>query len=375
MTTTTAAVACRLGADRVEGPLKGHHHEAYAVRLDPGSELGRRFSWLKLREPRPGIFWYDLRCFSSDEELLADLQGKVPRIPEVVPVDGRMSVHSFIEGETLGTLTGPDRPIAEHHLSQLAELFGSLARIDVSGLRQERAPGHEEHMSLVHSDDSSGFLARLVDHTAGEVYEPHRTEFEALFKAVGVPDEALRVVAKELPELTPRPYRLLHGDLHRENLIVDRAGDLWTIDWELARIGDPVYDLATHLHLMRYPPDQEERMTELWREAVAAALPPAVAGAAEDLPYYLAYKRVQSVYTDIMRGAVGLAETGGPDGSGGSDRTDDARTWRVANGIHDALIRAREPLRLPGVAPADQIAQALTSWLHDRKGPSRARVS
>ncbi|CAM5643364.1 hypothetical protein SGRIM128S_09667 [Streptomyces griseomycini] len=33
--------------------------------------------------------------------------------------------------------------------------------------------------------------------------------------------------------------------------IVDPQGGLWVIDWELAMIGDPLYDLATHLHLMR----------------------------------------------------------------------------------------------------------------------------
>lgn len=365
MTTTTAAVASQLGADRVEGPLKGHHHEAYAVRLEPGSELGRRFGWLKLREPRPGIFWYDLRCFSSEEELLLGLQGKVPRIPQVVPVDLRPSVPSliefieFIEGETLGTLSGPGRPVEERHLAQLAELFAGLTGVDVGELRQERAPGHEGHMGLVHSDDSTGFLVRLVEHTTGEVFEPNRREFEALFDAVGLPGDALRVFAKELPTLTPRPYRLVHGDLHRENLIVDRAGDLWTIDWELARIGDPVYDLATHLHLMRYPPDQEEAMTALWHDAVAAVRPAAVAGAAADLPHYLAYKRVQSVYTDVMRGAAGLAEASAGDA---------ARVRRVAYSVHDALTRAQEPLQLPDVVPPERIAQALTSWLRGRAG-------
>lgn len=39
------------------------------------------------------------------------------------------------------------------------------------------------------------------------------------------------------------PY-LLHRDLKHANLIADKKGKTWIIDWENAILGDPLYDLA-----------------------------------------------------------------------------------------------------------------------------------
>jgi aminoglycoside phosphotransferase (APT) family kinase protein len=344
---------------RLEGPLKGHHNVAYAVRLDPSSELGRRFPWLKLREPRAHIFWYDLRCFACEEDLLADLQGRVPRIPQVVRIESDPSVRliEFIEGETLGTRHRPGTPIRGLHLRQLGEVFRGLTAVDVTALPHERVPGHLRHAGPVRGDDSGGFLARLIAHTDDHVHRPHRAEFGALFDAFGVAETALGAFAARVPALTARPYRLLHGDLHRENLIVDRAGDLWTIDWELARIGDPVYELATHLHLMRYPPEQERRVADIWYQSVKAVCPAAVEGALDDLPHYLAYKRAQSVYTDVLRGAASLVAAGEPA---------PALVRHVASGVREALLRAREALRVKDVGTLDAVADVLTGWLRRR---------
>jgi Phosphotransferase enzyme family len=346
---TSTTLAVRPDTQPV-GPLKGHHNVSYAVELDPDSELGRRFRWLKLREARSEVFWYDLRCFASDGELLAGLWGRVPRIPQVVRIDDLPSTQSYteyIEGRTLGELEGRQGPIRDHHLDQLGEVFGALAAIDVADLPLERAAGHLPHGHAGPDDDSTGFLARLLAHTVEVVYGPHRTALEGLFDRLGVPDRALRRFAARRPTLTPRPYRLLHADL-------------WTIDWELARIGDPVYDLATHLHLMRYPARQEARITRIWQEAVGAACPAAVVGAVADLAPYLAYKRVQSVYTDVIRAAAALGDA--------ADGTEPARVLEVARGVRDALARARGVLGLDSVPSVEAVRRTLTDWARGASG-------
>lgn len=330
------------------GPLKGYHHEAYAVLLDEGSALGRGFSWLKLREPRPGVFWYDLRCFRSEEELLPLLRGRVPRIPEVADVADGVSVLSFIEGRTLGTVRPAGCKVDQRHVDQIVELFGSLAAFDVDDLRQKMPCDHDEHEEAA---DSSGFLKGLISHTIEDVYEPHRPVFDAVFRALGVDDEALNAFADRLPPLTSRPYRLLHGDLHRENFIVDLTGNVWTIDWELARIGDPVYDLATHLHLMRYPPKQEAEVVERWTRVVEDAHPGASSGVREDLPVYLDYKRIQSVYTDIIRGGTALL----------ADMSV-VRLAHTARALRRALELARGPLVLERIPLHAEIMFALAQW-------------
>jgi thiamine kinase-like enzyme len=41
-----------------------------------------------------------------------------------------------------------------------------------------------------------------------------------------------------------RELALIHGDLKHDNLLRDGAGHYALIDWEMARIGDPAWDLA-----------------------------------------------------------------------------------------------------------------------------------
>lgn len=332
--------------------MKGYHHEAYAVRLDAESPLRHRFAWLKLREPRPGVLWPDQRCFRSEEALIVALHGHVRRIPEVVRVTDEVTVHSFIVGETLGTHRPGGTPIGSRHLQQIQQLFQELAAFDVGLLAS-----HERlcrHGTPPQDGDSTGFLARLVEHTTGTVLEEHRARFGGLFADLGVPEKTLYEFAERVGRLTERPFHLLHGDLHRENFIVDENGDLWTIDWELARIGDPLYDLATHVHHMRYPLRQAREATARWQEAVG---PDASAGTDADLPRYLAYKRLQSVYTDVIRGADSLGA-----------RPAAAALRRMAERLADVLEEAREPLGMPQPPALPAVRGALAAWCREYAG-------
>ena len=56
--------------------------------------------------------------------------------------------------------------------------------------------------------------------------------------------------------LTNREFVICHCDIHRKNILID--GDAVNIlDWELALVADPLYDIAVHFHRMKYDVDQE----------------------------------------------------------------------------------------------------------------------
>ncbi|MFF3948937.1 phosphotransferase [Streptomyces sp. NPDC001902] len=372
MTSPTYEFASRI-ATEVVGPLKGHHHEAYAVRLTPGTPLGDKFRWLKLREPREHAFWYDHRCFASEEQLVLELGGRVPRIPKVVDVSelgvdapAGVTFVEFIEGRTLGDLTDPGKSVPRRYRRRLIQFFGSLVSVDASGICADRVCGNEPGHLPFGGNDSTSFLGNLIDHTRG-VLDKRRPVLDSLFDALAIPDGLLETLPDALGNLTRRPFALLHGDLHRENLVVDGDGELWTIDWELARIGDPLYDLATHLHLMRYPRRQERQMVRGWRKVVGKSLPGASDAVARDLPRYLAYKRVQSVYTDVMRGAM-AASWAPEDGPGQREVVTHAVTSIAA-----ALTRARRgedgtglrDVGLRTVATPERIEKELLHWLEE----------
>ncbi|MFF0386277.1 phosphotransferase family protein [Streptomyces sp. NPDC004286] len=334
------------GDDKVvEGPLHGYHHETYvfplageAARLHPGR-------W-KCREPRDGLLWFDRRCFASEERLLTALGDRLPRVPGLVEVGG-LRLMRFIEGTTLGARHPSGSEVPEALCRQLTELFGKLAAIGPDDVTAERRCAAEDRPA---DGDSDGFLERLVHFTEHRVYRSNLDRFESLFAELGLTETSFTRLRTHVHGLARRPYCLLHADLHRENFIVDPVDRLWTIDWELAMVGDPLYDLATHLHLMRYPAPQAREMAARWHTAVRAVRPGSVRGWADDLPPLLGYKRAQSVFTDVIRSALAL------------ESPDPPPLLPLAAKLREILARGARPLGVSDVPDAGRVAAALSRW-------------
>lgn len=336
-----------LPGHQVEGPLPGYHHETYAVRLTAPGLFGRSAGWVKLRDPRPGLLWFDRRCFASEDDLLTRLAGRVSHVPEVGSIDS-LTVQSFIEGCTLAEVAAPGEEVPAAFLDQIMRLFRELLAVDP----------HDPQLLALHSPppedrDTTAFARALVRFTLTDVVEHALPHFDTLFRRLGIHPKSASSSASALEArlegMTPRPFGLLHGDIHRANLIVDKQNALWTIDWELALLGDPLYDLATHLHLMRYPAGQANEVVARWAEVAEQARPGAADGVEEDLPRYLAFKQIQSVYTDVIRQAYSMEQ--------GETSTADA-----AKAVNAALDRAAPALPLPTVVGTGEIEQELVRW-------------
>lgn len=353
----SAARAASVGArslsgveSAIEGPLQGYHHETYAIPLGVPETAGGTVRW-RCREPREGLFWFDRRCFDSEEELVDSLQGRVTRVPGLIKTEG-VRLQRFIEGETLGSRYGSGRAVPDAMVAQIIDVFRELAVIRPWSLTLKRRCGRMERPA---DGDSAEFLERLVRFTEVNVYVRHHDEYGSLFEALGVTEVAFKHLGQRVKGLHERPFCLLHADLHRENLIVDPGGQLWVIDWELAMLGDPLYDLATHLDLMRYPPKQARRVTELWREAMPGVQRHAVSGLEQDLPLLLDYKRAQSVFTDVIRSALTLKE--------GDATARGELLPAAARKLHTVLRRAAAPLGLGCVPSPREVGAVLHKWL------------
>ncbi|RMI31115.1 aminoglycoside phosphotransferase family protein [Streptomyces triticirhizae] len=344
--------------------LRGHHRDWQVLPAEDHLPISGR---IKAGRSRPGVTRFDPRCFLDEEDVLIELA--LLGMERIAPVyrlgpDGTR-VHGFIEGEPLSALRPPGTPLSGTELDQLARLFGELAAIPPAAL------------ALVHSCPVPGrprtsreFARGLVRFTRRRVYARHRAALGGLFQTLGIDPDVLSVtgpLVREAARMTNRPFCLLHGDLHRDNLIVAESdGQLWTIDWELAMIGDPLYDLATHLHLMNYPERQEQAMVVRWAGAVEERLPGAAEGLPRDLPRYLAYKRVQSVFTDVIRQAIAVREA--PVGQLGE------RLTTAGQMVSRALKRAERPLGL-GRAPSPSVVEGVYAAFHAGAVPAPAAPS
>ncbi|GAB2578409.1 phosphotransferase [Streptomyces capparidis] len=342
-------------ARRFGKPVSGYHNRNDVRRLDGSlahlAEIARD-TRVKLRFPLRGTPEVVMRAWRDEAALLRALEPWLPGIPRCLADCGEFTVHTYVPGWRLSRIRPPGWEVPEPHLSQIVELFAAMTRVDVSAL----PPLPED---WPRDGDCTAFLRRLVRFTEERVHRAARPEFGALFDALGIPEDAVLRFEERLGALTPRRFALLHTDVHRDNLIVRPDGRLVAIDWELAMVGDPLHDLATHLCRMRYPESGSwtARVARRW----AAAVPPGAAGGWErDLAVYLDWERAQSVFPDVIRAARGLL-----DGSSGASLP--RRIRKASLRIHRTLALARGPLRLENVLGVRDIRAELTRWLDGRR--------
>lgn len=131
-----------------------------------------------------------------------------------------------------------------------------------------------EGAAVVHAVDP----APLRELLPGAAARPHaRAELERL-RELNIP-EAADAVAWGDANLPPEePAVLLHGDLLGQNLLLAPDAPLGVIDWGMARLGDPAYDLAIVTRGSRRPFQAEhglERLLEAYERRAGRSLTPA----------------------------------------------------------------------------------------------------
>ncbi|MFK0026276.1 phosphotransferase [Streptomyces sp. NPDC090798] len=149
--------------------------------------------------------------------------------------------------------------------------------------------------------------------------------------------------------LVPRRPVLLHGDLNPWNLVRRESGGLTLIDWEMAMVGDPLYDLVRHIHLTPTRPEIRERLFSRW----ARLLPEdCTKGWREDWRVYRWMEVVRSAYVDLDRLVTG-------------DSLDAPNVRRAVDAYAMTLAGATAALGLPDKSTANPyLARALPQGDH-----------
>ncbi|MEO3830367.1 aminoglycoside phosphotransferase family protein [Actinomadura sp. B10D3] len=235
---------------------------------------------LLVRSPVAYADRLDLRLIPECDVLRAIKPHLGNRATRLVYEGEGWSVHMFDEGRLLHEVAPPNRPVPPLTLWETADLFSELAKV-----RWQELP---LHLDWPADGDSVAFGRRLAAYVA----KHNRPEFRLL----GIPDEPLEHICFE--RTTSRPFQLLHNDLHRRNVIIRPDNHAVVVDWEMALVGDPVYEMATHLHYMGYSEEEQETVLRYWLEKMP---PSSTEGWQSDLQVYLQFNQVKSAINDTSR--------------------------------------------------------------------------
>lgn len=252
-------------------------------------------SSVNVRIPIPGAEVMDLRLW-REPAVLAGIAPHVGHIPGLLHACdlGRFQVHQFAVGDVLNQVAPRGTPVADHVIDDVVELFAQLCAVPRGSL--PRVSGWPT------GDDTAGVARALSDFTQ-RLFERFRDEYGPLYASLGFPPDPLAPIRDLWRSLARRPLRFTHSDVHRKNIIVADGRSVF-LDWELSLWGDPVYDLAVHLHKMEYLPEEQSTMLARW----AARLPAeSTAGWEADLDRYLAHEQVKSAIVDSVRYAQAFA--------------------------------------------------------------------
>lgn len=128
-------------------------------------------------------------------------------------------------------------------------------------------------------------------------------ETQLLARLLGLPDAYRLEQIMARHEVTHRAASLLHGSLNPWNLVrrADRLA-LTLIDWQMALVGDPLYDLVRHMHLTPTRPDIRDRMFRRWERALPVRY---TVDWRRDWQVYRQFEIVRSAYVDLDRMVAG----------------------------------------------------------------------
>ncbi|WP_328933111.1 MULTISPECIES: aminoglycoside phosphotransferase family protein [unclassified Streptomyces] len=189
---------------------------------------------------------------------------------------------------------------------------GRLPDHPVHGLRPNEADGLVDQLCALTEVDyrpiapaigEGRFYAWLSEQLAELVGDlPHESKRAA--RLLGLPDADRLHEMLSRHQVTERQPALLHGDLNPWNLV--RRGDthaLTLIDWEMAMVGDPLYDLVRHMHLTPTQPEIRKRMFRRWSSALGAVY---TKGWQDDWHVYRSLEIIRSAYIDLDRLVTGV---------------------------------------------------------------------
>lgn len=295
--------------------LAGYYNHNYLISHD-----GKDYV---IRIPIPNSDTMDLRRIPEFEILpYAEQNGlEAPRLL-YQSAHNNFFIHSVIRGENFNSIYPGSTAFPDWVACEIARKISQFHSINPT-------PFSDYCRDLAQSPDTKSFFLAHYRFDMS-VYQELRPEMAAVYLRLGIPEQPFDHMDQLVDRISQRPFVLCHSDVHRKNILISEdEKSLAILDWELALVGDPVYDISVHFHKMRYEPHQEEMFIREYVSYSGIPMTP------EDIRYqvdaYLQLERVKSAIIDAYRVGSDLL----------SGNLDDNAQISAAAGYGRKLARAR----------------------------------
>lgn len=238
------------------------------------------------------------RGFLSEHAVLGAIEkaGVAVAAPEILALgwshDGaRFAIHTYVgPGEVYQPPSHPVNGLLPREADRLVDQLCALTKVDY--LQVDPLAGQGRFYGWLSS--------QLVD-----LVRELPKESQQLARVLGLPDADRLAWMLARHTVSHREPALLHGDLNPWNLVRrDDSLALTIIDWEMALVGDPLYDLVRHMHLTPTRPEIRDRMFRRWERLLPHQY---TANWRQDWAVYRWIEVVRSAYVDMDRLLTGAS--------------------------------------------------------------------
>lgn len=186
---------------------------------------------------------------AAAERLVRDLARTVPALAVLVPQghdsgDPHLLIAQWVEGEPAWEAEAHDTPDLTTGLpaltARLVPLLAMMHRETARRLRQATSAANAPAINRVEP-----WILRLVDGDSPADLWSNPLIGDVLSQILARPD---LIAGLRRARAAWRPVGLIHGDCKLDNVIIGDDGAIRLIDWEMARWGDPSWDLAALSH-------------------------------------------------------------------------------------------------------------------------------
>jgi aminoglycoside phosphotransferase (APT) family kinase protein len=211
--------------------------------------------------------------------------------PRLLYVAGDAAIYSFVEGVSLEGIASPSA-IPPGFVEAVVDCMVRLESVSRSEISTRLGTNPWTGVS-----DGSRMLEELL-HWERRLFLGASAYLGSAFTQMGLRLEAFYDLAEQAGAVGKRRLQLCHGDIQPYNILLENAPRRFAfMDWELAALNDPLWDMA--LHIQRTPYDETG-----WRSFAEMRVRASSIMQPGDLVYlksFIAVECLKSLVNDSMR--------------------------------------------------------------------------